>query len=62
MGHDQGDPNASGKERFPKTVLDYFTGGTPWLILIEPGGTVVFNNFHVDSTKLIEFMKGRLAA
>jgi len=57
MGHDQGDPRG---DRFPKTVRNYFTGGTPWLILIEPGGMVVFNNFHVDSTKLIEFMKIQL--
>ena len=57
MGHDEGDPKG---DRFPKTVRNYFTGGTPWLILIEPGGMVVFNNFHVDSTKLIEFMKIQL--
>jgi len=57
MGHDEGNPKG---DRFPKTVRNYFTGGTPWLILIEPGGMVVFNNFHVDSTKLIEFMNIQL--
>ncbi len=57
MGHDEGDPSG---DRFPKTVRNYFTGGTPWLILIDPNGMVVFNNFHVDSSKLIEFMKIQL--
>ena len=42
MGHDAGDPQG---DRFPKTVRNYFTGGTPWLILIEPGGMVVLHNY-----------------
>lgn len=53
MGHDPGDPKTDAR---PVTMVEYFTGGTPWLILIDPKGTVVYNNYHVDSGKLIEFV------
>ncbi|MBX2838366.1 MAG: TlpA family protein disulfide reductase [Gammaproteobacteria bacterium] len=54
MGHDPGDE----KEHLPPiTMLNYRTGGTPWLILINPEGQVVFNDFHVNREKLIEFVK-----
>lgn len=53
MGHDPGDPE---NEKRPVTMREYFTGGTPWLILINPEGTVVFNHYHADPDKLIEFV------
>jgi len=56
IGHDAGDPDADGEERWPTTMVRYRTGGTPWLVLIEPGGTVVFDGFHVDSAKLIDYV------
>lgn len=58
MGHDPG--NEDTHER-PQTMRKYRTGGTPWLILIAPDGTVAFNNFHVDKDKLIEFVKEQVA-
>jgi thiol-disulfide isomerase/thioredoxin len=53
MGHDPGNPETH--ER-PVTMQAYVTGGTPWLILINPEGYVVYNNFHVNSDKLIEYV------
>ena len=53
MGHDPGDPNGL---KISDTMLKYRTGGTPWLILIDPDGVVAFNDFRVDSGRLIEFM------
>jgi len=58
MGHDPGDPESHGA---PLTMRHYRTGGTPWLILIEPGGTVLFDGFHVDPDKLIAFVGKQLA-
>lgn len=58
MGHDPG--NSETHER-PQTMRKYRTGGTPWLILIAPDGTVAFNNFHVNKDKLIEFVKEQVA-
>lgn len=59
MGHDPGDPET---DRRPVTMSRYFTGGTPWLILISPEGTVVYNHYHVDSGKLIEFVAEQVDA
>jgi len=54
MGHDPGDPDA--RHSSSDTMIKYRTGGTPWLILIDPDGVVAFNDFRVDTAKLIEFM------
>jgi len=59
MGHDPGDPET---DKRPVTMGKYFTGGTPWLILIDPTGTVVFNNYHADSGKLIEYVAEQIEA
>ena len=58
MGHDPGDPNG---DRHPQTMRKYRTGGTPWLILINPEGRVVFNSFHAKTDKLIEYVQKQLA-
>ena len=58
MGHDPGSPNG---DRHPKTMRKYRTGGTPWLILINPEGRVVFNSFHVKTELLIEYVNKKLA-
>ena len=58
MGHDPGNPNSGTR---PVTMQLYRTGGTPWLILINPDGVVVFNDFHVDRKKLIEYVHSQVA-
>jgi len=58
MGHDPGDEET---HRRPVTMQGYRTGGTPWLILINPEGVVVYNNFHVDSDKLIAYVAEQIA-
>lgn len=57
MGHDPGQRNADG---YPNTMRAYRTGGTPWQVLINPQGQVVFEGFHVDSEKAIEFLEARI--
>lgn len=58
MGHDPGNEETHAR---PVTMQAYRTGGTPWLILISPDGTVVYNNFHVDTKKLIEYVENQVA-
>ena len=58
MGHDPG--NADTHER-PVTMQGYRTGGTPWLILINPEGIVVYNHFHVNTEELITYVETQLA-
>ena len=53
MGHDAGDPDGLS---ISDTMLKFRTGGTPWLILINPDGVVAYNDFRVNTTKLIQFM------
>jgi len=61
MGHDAGNPDDSNGDHRPKTMVDYRTGGTPWLILIDPAGVVAFNHYRVNRTKLIEFIREQIA-
>ena len=58
MGHDPGDEDTHAR---PVTMQGYRTGGTPWLILIDPEGVVVYNNFHVKTESLIEYVESQLA-
>lgn len=58
MGHDPRSPDG---ERLPRTMRDYRTGGTPWIIVIEPGGRVAFNDYHIDGEKFIELLGNELA-
>lgn len=61
MGHDPGNPDAANGDHRPQTMIRYRTGGTPWLILIDPDGSVVFNDFHADRQKLINYIKEQVA-
>jgi len=58
FGHDTGKSTAEhgSRERYPNTMISYQTGGTPWLIIINPKGHVVFNGFRVDDDKLIKYL------
>ena len=55
MGHDPG----LGRSL---TMIDYRTGGTPWMILITPSRHVVFNDFSINADKAIEFLQNETAA
>jgi len=58
MGHDQGNQET---REVPSTMRNYRTGGTPWLVLINPEGVVVFDGFQVDSAKLIDYVEEQVA-
>ena len=51
FGHDA----VSGRQ--PSIMEDYRTGGTPWFILINGENEVVFNDFHINADRLIEYMQ-----
>ena len=56
MAHDAG---PDGKRS--QTMIDYRTGGTPWMILISPDREVVFNGFGINVAKAIEFLDTQLS-
>jgi methionine-R-sulfoxide reductase len=54
FGHDAGDEqDGAGSELMRR----YRNGGTPWFILIDPDGRVVYNHFRIDADKLVTFLK-----
>ena len=54
MGHDAGDPEGDHR---PDTMKRYRTGGTPWTVVINPAGTVIFNDFHINIDRFMEFIE-----
>lgn len=56
LGHDSGTP--------PRLMLDYRTGGTPWVVIIgpRPDRIVLFNDFHADPGKLATAIQQTLAS
>jgi len=50
FGHDA---TAEGA-RYPTIMEDFRTGGTPWFIVIDPNGEIIFSDFRLDPDKLIE--------
>ena len=58
MGHDPGNPET---HEFGSTMSNYRTGGTPWLILINPAGVVEYNHYHVNSDDLITYVEERVS-
>ena len=54
FGHDIGDDSTSNNSSI---MRDYKTGGTPWFILIDQNDKVMFNDFHLNEDKAIEYLK-----
>jgi methionine-R-sulfoxide reductase len=54
FGHDEGE----GRHGAGSVLMQRFhNGGTPWFILIDPQGVVVFNGFRLDAERLITQLK-----
>ena len=56
MAHAVGNPDTRG---IPEIMRNYRSGGTPWTIIIDPSGKVVYNDFHIQvaqAVSLIELM------
>jgi hypothetical protein len=49
FGHDTVSPDG----RYPTTIVNYRTGGTPWFVVIDPAGTVIENGFSIDANRLL---------
>ena len=44
---------SAGTSGTPDIMKKYRTGGTPWVVIIDDQGRVVFNDFHVDADAAI---------
>ena len=54
FGHDVGNEKT---RNISSVMYHYRTGGTPWFIFIDQKGTVVFNDFHLNTEKAIEYLQ-----
>jgi len=59
FGHDPGNEELPSNDpnHYPKTMVSYQTRGTPWVILINPTGHIVFSDVHINIDKLIEHLQ-----
>lgn len=55
FGHDVGNQHT---RNISSIMYNYRTGGTPWFIFIDKNDIVVFNDFHLDTKKSIQFLNG----
>lgn len=55
FGHD-----AAEEGEYPRTMVDFGTGGTPWFLLIDRQDRLVFGNFHLDAEKAITYIRRTL--
>ena len=53
MAHAAGNPDT---HDIPEIMRNYRSGGTPWTVIIDPAGTVVYNAFHIDADQAIALM------
>jgi len=54
MAHDAGEPKSHTP---PVTMAKYRSGGTPWTVIIDPAGRVVYNHFHIDSDEAVRLIR-----
>lgn len=50
MAHASG---SFGKGKTPAVMKNYRSGGTPWTVIIDPSGKVVYNAFHIKVQQAI---------
>ena len=50
MAHAAGNPDT---HDIPEIMKQYRSGGTPWAVIIDPRGGVVYNNFHIQSHQAV---------
>ena len=58
MAHAPGNPQT---HSIPEIMRKYRSGGTPWTVIIDPNGKVVFNEFHLDANLATELIKDMLS-
>ncbi len=54
FGHDDGNGNGS------QLMKDYYSGGTPWHIIIDKKGKIMYCGFHIDVEKTIAALDSML--
>jgi hypothetical protein len=53
MAHAAGNPQS---HEIPEIMKKYRSGGTPWKVIIDPQGKVVYNHFHIEPPQAVELI------
>ena len=53
MAHAAGNPAT---REAPKIMRNYRSGGTPWVVIIDPAGNVAYNGFHIEVARAISLI------
>ena len=53
MAHAPGNPQT---HAIPEIMRKYRSGGTPWTVIIDPKGSVVYNQFHIEADRAAELI------
>ena len=58
MAHAAGNPQT---HQVPRIMREYRSGGTPWTVILDSSGKVVFNDFHLDSKLAVALIEKLLS-
>ena len=53
MAHAPGNPQT---HTIPEIMKKYRSGGTPWTVIIDPKGRIVYNQFHIEPDRAAELI------
>ena len=58
MAHAPGNPQT---HEIPKIMRDYRSGGTPWTVIINQEGKVIYNHFHIEPDQAVAVIQRLLS-
>ena len=58
MAHAAGNPDT---REIPEIMRKYRSGGTPWTVIIDSSGKVVYNNFHIKVPQAVALIEKLIA-
>ena len=58
MAHDAGNTDT---DEIPETMNKYRSGGTPWTVIIDSSGKVVYNDFHIKDAQAVSLIEQLIA-
>jgi hypothetical protein len=50
-------PGNRDTHEIPAVMKNYRSGGTPWTVIIDPQGKVVYNNFHIQPHRAVALIE-----
>ena len=58
IAHAPGNPQT---HEIPQIMRDYRSGGTPWTVIINQEGKVIYNHFHIEPDQAVTLIEQLLS-